>query len=81
MEFGADRIMVKDKLVKKLKIETIPEVFEILERHADTVFCAWFSNDMIGWTLFTRQTVILRDIKIGQCIFHGEICMKAAGNI
>jgi hypothetical protein len=46
-EFGAERVMVRDTIVKKLRIETLPEAFEMIEKHADTVYAGWFSNDMI----------------------------------
>jgi hypothetical protein len=46
-EFGAGRVFVRGQIIKKLKIETLPEAFEMIERHAETVFAAWFSTDMI----------------------------------
>jgi hypothetical protein len=46
-EFGVGRVMVRDKIVKKMRSETRPEAFEMIESHADTVYAGWFSNDMI----------------------------------
>lgn len=46
-EFGAERVFIKEKIIKKDRIETIPEAFEAVERNTETVFSGWFSNDMI----------------------------------
>jgi hypothetical protein len=46
-EFGPDRVCVRGQIVKAMRIETLPEAFEIIERHAQTELCGWFSNDMI----------------------------------
>ncbi|OHT17399.1 hypothetical protein TRFO_12351 [Tritrichomonas foetus] len=46
-EFGKDRIFIKGKIIKELKIETIPEAFERVELDSETVFCAFCSNDII----------------------------------
>jgi hypothetical protein len=46
-EFGSERVMIRDRIVKKLRIETVTEAFEIIEKHAETVYAGWFSNDMI----------------------------------
>jgi hypothetical protein len=47
LEFGSDRVFVRGTILKKLRIETLPEAFEIIEKYAETVYAAWFSNDMI----------------------------------
>jgi hypothetical protein len=46
-EFGDGRVGVRGVIVKKRKIETLPEAFEMIERNTRTVFAGWFSNDMI----------------------------------
>jgi hypothetical protein len=46
-EFGRGRVMICGTIVKKMRIETLPETFEAIERDTSTVFAAWFSNDMI----------------------------------
>lgn len=46
-EFGEERIFIKGKIVKKFKIETIPEAFERVELDSETIFCAFASNDII----------------------------------
>jgi hypothetical protein len=46
-EFGPERILVRDRIIKKLRIETLPEAFEIIERYTETVYSGWFSTDMI----------------------------------
>jgi hypothetical protein len=46
-EFGAERVMIRGKIIKKLRIETLPEAFEAIEGHVETEFAGWFSNDMI----------------------------------
>ena len=46
-EFGRDRVLVAGTIVKKGKIETIPEAFSAVEANTTTQFSAWFSNDMI----------------------------------
>jgi hypothetical protein len=47
VEFGADRVFIRDTIVKKMRVETLPEAFEMIERYTHTVFSGWFSNDMI----------------------------------
>lgn len=46
-EFGKDRIFIKGKIIKKYKIETIPEAFERVEHDSETIFSAFASNDII----------------------------------
>jgi hypothetical protein len=46
-EFGAARILVRGLIVRQKQIETLPEIFEAIERNAETEFAGWFSNDMI----------------------------------
>jgi hypothetical protein len=46
-ELGRDRVTIGDKINKKLKIETVTESIEIIERHTETVFAVWFNTDMI----------------------------------
>jgi hypothetical protein len=46
-EFGCEGVPIGDEIHKKHKIETVTESIEIIERHTETVFAAWFSTDMI----------------------------------
>jgi hypothetical protein len=46
-QFGANRGWVRGKIIKKYRVETVPEALEAITPHAETIFVGWFSNDMI----------------------------------
>jgi hypothetical protein len=81
-EFGREsRYAIR--LAKKLEIESVREAFEIIERHTETVFAAWFSTDMIlapiGWNTFTPACGTSASPRTTRCTSSGAISVVGVG--
>lgn len=59
--FGKERIFIKGKIIKSLKIETIPEVFERIEADTETLLSSFMSNDMILPINFMDSLFIIKN--------------------